>query len=109
MTCQARYKLRPRNFNGFVTPGQKYTAVHFNLLSAELRDIVFAHSFIQTDSQTPALLIALRGDKKLYHQALKVFYQVNEVDMKWQGGLGWFAELRREVKGMVKKVVVTIP
>jgi hypothetical protein len=70
---------------------------------------VFAYSLVQTDGKTPALLISLRGDKKLYYQALKVFYQANEVEIRWQGGLGWFAELRGEVKSMVKKVVVTIP
>jgi len=37
-----------------------------------------------------------------------VFYQVNELDMRWQGGLSWFAELEREVKGMVRNVAVAV-
>ncbi|KAE9371263.1 hypothetical protein N431DRAFT_467453 [Stipitochalara longipes BDJ] len=106
---QNRYKLRPRNRHGFVSPGQKYTAVHFYLLPIELRDMVFAFSLVRTDGKTPALLLALRGDKEMYLQALKVFYHVNEMEMRWQGGLGWFEELRGEVKEMVKKVVIAVP
>ena len=66
--------------------------------------MIFALSLFQTDGKTPALLVALRPDEGLYSQALKVFYQVNELDMRWQGGLSWFAELRREVKGTVRNV-----
>jgi hypothetical protein len=70
--------------------------------------MIFALSLFQTDGKTPALLIALRPDERLYSQALKVFYQVNELDMRWQGGLSWFAELRREVKGMVRNIAVAV-
>jgi hypothetical protein len=70
--------------------------------------MIFALSLFQTDGKTPALLIALRQDEWLYSQALKVFYQVNELDMRWQGGLSWFAELRREAKGMVRHVAVAV-
>ena len=71
--------------------------------------MVFALSLYQADGKTPALLLALRGDKALYLQALKMFYQVNEVELRWQEGLEWFDALRGEVKDMVKRVVVTIP
>jgi hypothetical protein len=108
MNRQNRYNLRPRNASGFVSCGLKYTSVHLHLLCPELRDMIFALSPFQTDGKPPALLIALRPDEGLYSQALKVFYQVNELDMRWQGGLSWFAELRREVKGMIRDVAVAV-
>jgi hypothetical protein len=49
--------------------------------------MIFALSLVQTDGKTPVLLIALRPDEELYAQALKVFYQVNELKVRWQGGL----------------------
>ena len=108
MNRQNCYNLRPRNASCFVSCGLKYTSVHLHLLCPELRDMIFASSLVQTDGKTPALLIALRPDEELYAQALKVFYQVNELKVRWQGGLSWFAELRGEVKGMVKCVAVAV-
>jgi hypothetical protein len=99
MNRQNRYNLRPRNTSGFVSCGLKYNSVHLHLLCPELRDMIFALSLFQTDGKTPALLVALRPDEGLYSQALKVFYLVNELDMRWQGGLSWFVESRKEPEG----------
>ena len=108
MNRQNRYNLHPCNASGFVSCGLKYTSVHFHLFCPELRDMIFALSLFQTDGKTPALHIALWPDEGLYSQALKVLYQVNELDMRWQGGLSWFVESRREVKGMVRNVAVAV-
>jgi hypothetical protein len=104
-----RYNLRPRNPHRLISPGQKYTTIHLRLLSPELQDVVLAISLLRTDGKTPALLVALRADEELYSQALKVYYSVNEMGLTWTDELEWFDSLRKEILGMVKKVVVAIP
>jgi uncharacterized protein YjbI with pentapeptide repeats len=39
----------------------------------EIRDIIFRH-VIEWNGKMPALIIALRGDHKLYHEALEILY-----------------------------------
>lgn len=71
--------------------------------------MVFAISLLRTDSKTPALLVALRTDEELYRQALKVYYSMNEMGLAWTDGLERFDDLKKEILGVVKKVVVTVP
>ncbi|TAQ88009.1 hypothetical protein B7494_g3684 [Chlorociboria aeruginascens] len=42
----------------------------------EVRSIIFEKA-LKWDGKGPGLLVALRGDKKLYYEALKVFYDIN--------------------------------
>lgn len=43
----------------------------------ELRGMIFKDWLGIKDGKSPVLLIALRGDKELYEQALEVYYKIN--------------------------------
>jgi hypothetical protein len=57
--------------------------VTFRLLPVEMREEIFKYTFATSQNypdfaaSTPALLVALRGDRELYDQALRVFYGIN--------------------------------
>ena len=101
-----RYNLRPRNANGRVSSGQKYTSVHLRLLSADLREAIFKPLLLRSDGKTPALLIALRSDDELYSQAVSIYYAINEFEVR---GVEWMSHLGKDIPGLMKRVVVIIP
>jgi hypothetical protein len=103
------YNLRPRNPHGFVSPNQNYTTIHLRLLPPELRDMIFRLSFLRTDGKTPPLLIALRADTEIYCQAVRVYYAVNEFEIYWGRGLEWLGGMKKNVLGLVRRVVVVVP
>ena len=47
----------------------------------ELRDMIFKDCLQIEEGKSPALLIALRGDKELYEEALEVYYKTNYCSM----------------------------
>ncbi|KAL2074847.1 hypothetical protein VTL71DRAFT_8626 [Oculimacula yallundae] len=60
------------------SPSQK-TISPFTLrkLPYELREMVFKDCLEIKNGKSPALMVALRGDKELYEHALKVYYRIN--------------------------------
>jgi uncharacterized protein YjbI with pentapeptide repeats len=62
-------------------------------LPPEVREMIFRHCVDFTGGKIPPLIIALRGDQKLYHEALKVFsklnfFTLNKRTAKLCGGMG---------------------
>jgi uncharacterized protein YjbI with pentapeptide repeats len=62
-------------------------------LPPEVREMIFRHCVDFTDGKIPPLIIALRADQKLYHEALKVFFKLNVFTLnkrtaKLCGGMG---------------------
>jgi hypothetical protein len=103
-----RYNLRPRNPLGYVSSSVKYATIHLRLLPAKLLDEIFKLLLSRIDATTPALLVALRSEDELYLQALRVYYAINEFELR--GALvGWISEIKREVLGLVRRVVVVCP
>jgi hypothetical protein len=43
----------------------------------EVREMIFRYCVDFTDGETPPLIVALRGDKKLYREAMRLFYKFN--------------------------------
>jgi hypothetical protein len=46
-------------------------------LPPEVREMIFRYCVGFTDGKTPPLIVALRGDKKLYREAMRLFYKLN--------------------------------
>jgi len=46
-------------------------------LPPEVREMIFRHCVDFTEGKTPPLIVALRGDKKLYREAMRLFYKLN--------------------------------
>ena len=46
-------------------------------LPPEIREMIFRYCVDFTDRKTPPLIVALRGDQELYHEAMKLFYKLN--------------------------------
>jgi uncharacterized protein YjbI with pentapeptide repeats len=49
----------------------------FRKFSPEIRETIFRDCVDFKDRKTPPLLIALRGDKELYQEAIQLFYKLN--------------------------------
>jgi hypothetical protein len=50
----------------------------------EIRAMILAGCIEFKDRKTPALIIALRGDKDLYQEAIRVFYKLNRFKLKFE-------------------------
>jgi hypothetical protein len=97
-----KYNLRPRNPQGIVSKGVKYTSITLRRFPPELREMVFHSAMIKIEGKTPQLLIALRADRELYAEALIVYYKVNDFEVRYDIGWKWLDDLRPEVRKMLK-------
>jgi hypothetical protein len=49
----------------------------------EIREMIFQRCIDTRDNKSPSIIIALRGDKELYREAIKVFYKLNFFKLTW--------------------------
>jgi hypothetical protein len=50
----------------------------------EIREMIFQRCIDTRDNKSPSIIIALRGDKELYREAIKVFYKLNFFRLTWE-------------------------
>jgi hypothetical protein len=72
--------------NGTITK----SPLAFNKFAPELRCQIFSYclEWANTKARTPNLIIALRGDPTLYHEALDLFYKANTFNMSYENKRG---------------------
>jgi uncharacterized protein YjbI with pentapeptide repeats len=78
----------------------------FRKFSPEIRAMIFARCIHFNKNKTPALLIALRGDKELYREAIHFFYNLNWFRVRL-GNLAEFESMSKKAIENIRKLIIS--
>lgn len=86
------------------------SACTLNKLYPELRVLVFKHAFLVEPGSnvTPPLLAALRADKKLYTEAMEVYYSINTFSLTGKNTYSWVYHKSDSSKRLIKNLMVDL-
>jgi uncharacterized protein YjbI with pentapeptide repeats len=71
----------------------------------EIRAMIFNGCIHFADHKTPAIIIALRGDKEMYEEAIQIFYKLNSFRVKLQNLTDFEAMSIKAIQGIRKLVI----